>query len=200
MAHLLRLAFILFFRSVVELVPTSECALRLIDSARGVGMPQSELMLNRQPTGVVIDGAVLEAAIRWHDLLLVFVTDDIMHEDTLRIYLLDARLDIVDSAKLGWIYATGAFSLLELCPPDTVRFLFFGDTDWALELFDKDVFAVPFFNEPRGVSKPLRFHRRFQITGDPKPEVAQNPLQKLLEARAKNEAQSPLHGGRDKVK
>lgn len=200
MVRLLRLAFIPFCRSVVKLVPTSECALRLIGSPLGKGMPQSELMLNRQPTGVIIDGAMLEVAIRWHDLLLVFVTDDIMHEDTLRIYLFDARLNIVDSAKLGWMYATGAFSLLELCPPNTIRFLFFGDTDWTLELFDKDVFAIPFISEPRGVSKPLRFHRRFQITGAPKPEAPQSSVQKLMEAHAKSEDQSKFLGGRDRVK
>ncbi|SDH43992.1 MULTISPECIES: hypothetical protein [unclassified Duganella] len=184
----------------MKLVPTSECALRLIGSPLGQGMPQSELMLNRQSTGVIIDGAVLEVAIRWHDLLLVFVTDDIMHEDTLRIYLFDARLDLVDSAKLGWMYATGAFSLLELCPPNTVRFLFFGDTDWTLELFNTDVFAIPFISEPRGVSKPLRFHRRFQVTGDPKPEAPQSSVQKLMEAPAKSEDQSESLGGRDRVK
>jgi hypothetical protein len=164
----------------VKLVPTSEFALRLIGSPLSEGMPRSELMLNRQPSGQVIEGAVLEAAIQWHDLLLAFVTDNIMHEETLRIYLFDAKLNIVDSAQLGWIYATGVFSLLELDPPNTVRFLFFGDTDWTLELFNEDVFAVPFFKDPRGVNRPFRFHRRFQITGAPAPEVPKNPDQDLI--------------------
>jgi hypothetical protein len=164
----------------VKLVPTSEFALRLIGSPLSEGMPRSELMLNRQPSGQVIDGAVLEAAIQWHDLMLAFVTDNIMHEETLRIYLFDAKWNVVDSAQLGWMYATGVFSLLELGPPNTVRFLFFGDTDWTLELFNEDVFAVPFFKDPRGVNRPFRFHRRFQITGAPAPEVPKNPDQDLI--------------------
>jgi len=165
-------------RHVVKLVQTSEFALRPIGPPSSEEMPQSELMLNRQPTGLIVDGAVLEAAIRWHDLLLAFVTDNIMHEETLRIYLFDAELNIVDSARLGWMYATGVFSLLELCPPNTVRFLFFGDTDWTLELFNEEVFCIPFFKDPRGVSRPFRFHRRFQITGNPKPESSQSSRQK----------------------
>jgi hypothetical protein len=163
------LASILFGRHAVKLVQTSEFALRPIDSPFSEEMPQSELILNRQPTGQVVAGAVLEAAIQWHDLLLAFVTDNIMHEETLRIYLFDAKLNIVDSAQLGWMYATGVFSLLALCPPNTVRFLFFGDTDWTLELFNEKVFVLPFFKDPRGISRPFRFHRRFQIAGNPKP-------------------------------
>lgn len=162
----------------MERVSTSECALRLIGSPFSDDMPRCELMLNGQPTGVTVDGAVLELAIRWHDLLLIFVTDNILHEETLRVYLFDAKLNIVDSAKLGWMYSTGVFSLIELSPPNALSFDFFGDTDWTLELYSEDVFAIPFFNDPRGVSKPLRFHRRFQISGCPKPDSQQSNDQK----------------------
>jgi hypothetical protein len=169
-ALLLLLALTLCSRNAVELVPASEFALRLMGSPFSEGMPESELLVNGQPTGHVVEGAVLEAAIRWRDLVLAFVTDNIMHEETLRIYLFDAQLTLVDSAQLGWMYATGVFSLLELDPPSTVRFLFFGDTDWTLKLFNEKVLALPFFADPRGVSRPFRFHRRFKITGHPKPE------------------------------
>lgn len=163
-----------FGRYVVKLIHPSEFALRPLALPHSEDSPKSELMLNGRPTGKIIDGAVLEAAIRWHDFLLVFVTDDITHEETLRVYLFDGCWNIVDSAQLGWMYATGVFSLLELHPPSTVRFLFFGDTDWTLELFDNEVFTIPFFTDPRGVSRPLRFHRRFQISGTPKPEPKQS--------------------------
>lgn len=165
----------------MKLVSTSECALRLVGSPLDDAMPRSEVMLNGHPSGAIIDGAVLEMAMRWREMLLVIVTDNIMHEETLRIYLFDDKLNIIDSAKLGWIYATGVFSLLELCPPNTVRFRFFGDTDWTLELFDEDIFSLPFFSDPRGVSKPYRFHRRFQISGNPRPDVPQHHDQKQEE-------------------
>lgn len=51
-------------------------------------MPQNEVVSNGYSTGKVIDGAVLELAVRWRDLVLAFVTDNFMHEETLRIYLI----------------------------------------------------------------------------------------------------------------
>ena len=132
-------------------------------------MPQSELVFDGKPSGRIINGAVLEAAIRWQDLLLAFVTDNIMHEETLRIYLFDASFDLIDSAWLGSMYATGVFSLIELTPPDMVRFLFFGGTDWTLKMLKEPTFAFP-FSEPRGVHRPFKFHRRFKIDGKPQPE------------------------------
>ena len=183
----------------MKLVHTSEFALRLIGSPLSEDTPHCEVMLNRQPTGKVIDGAMLEAAIRWHDLLLVFVTDNLMHEEILRIYLLDASLNILDSAQLGWMYATGVFSLQALCPPNTVRFRFFGDTDWTLELFNEEVFAIPFFHEPRGVSRPFRFHRRFQISGNPKPESPHSDNDKQTDAETEKEQQPFVDIGHDKA-
>ncbi|MHA4870443.1 hypothetical protein ACXZ1M_22385 [Duganella sp. PWIR1] len=191
---MLRLASILCGKYVVKLVQTSEFALRRVATPHSDDMPKSEMVLHGLPTGKIIDGAVLEAAFRWHDFLLVFVTDDIMHEETLRVYLFDDCLNIVDSAQLGWMYATGVFSLLELRPPNTVRFLFFGDTDWTLELFDDEVFAIPFFTDPRGVSRPFRLRRRFQISGNPKPEPRQSSGSQLKRTKAAtaNRRQEPV--------
>ncbi|HWW73566.1 MAG TPA: hypothetical protein VN089_26790, partial [Duganella sp.] len=132
-------------------LPTSEFSLRLLASPRSEDdMPQSEVVSNGSPTGKVIDGAVLELAVSWRDLALAFVTDNFMHEETLRIYLFDDNFEVIDCAWLGSMYATGVFSLIELQPPNTVRFLFFGDTDWTLELLEEENFALPFV-EPRGV-------------------------------------------------
>lgn len=153
----------------MKLIPTSEFSIRLIGSPFDDGMPQSELVLDQKPTGKIIEGAVLEAAIRWQEFLLIFVTDNITHEEALRIYLLDAGLEVVDSAWMGAMYATGVFSLIQLQAPNSIRFLFFGDTEWTVELLNDETFTVP-FTEPRGVHRPFKFHRRFKILGDPKPE------------------------------
>ena len=132
-------------------------------------MPQGELVVHGKPTGKIIAGAVLEVAVQWQELVLVCVTDNIMHEETLRIYLINKNLEVIDYAWLGSMYATGVFSLVELRPPNVIRFLFFGDTDWTLELFSRQIFALP-FSEPRGVHRPSKFHRHFKIDGNPKPE------------------------------
>ncbi|HEX8405124.1 MAG TPA: hypothetical protein VF670_10935 [Duganella sp.] len=134
-------------------------------------LPRGEVVLYGEPTGRIIEGAVLEAAVCWKGLFLIFLTDDIPHEDTLRIYLLGPRLDMVDAARLGAMYATGAFERLEVIAPNLVRFEFFGDTTWTLELLDDQAFAVPMVSDPKGVTRPFKLSCRFKLYGEPLPET-----------------------------
>ncbi|HWW73415.1 MAG TPA: hypothetical protein VN089_26000 [Duganella sp.] len=132
-------------------------------------LPRSELILYGETTGKIVEGAVLEAAICWRGHFLIFLTDDIINEDTLRIYLLDPKLDIVDAARLGAMYSTGAFSNLQLVEPNIIRFEFFGDTTWTLELLDDQSFSVPMVSDPKGVTRPFRLSHRFKLHGAPIP-------------------------------
>lgn len=132
-------------------------------------LPRSELILYGETTGKIIEGAVLEAAICWRGHFLIFLTDDIINEDTLRIYLLDPKLDMVDAARLGAMYSTGAFSSLQLVEPNILRFEFFGDTTWTLELLDDQSFSMPMVSDPKGVTRPFRLSHRFKLHGDPIP-------------------------------
>lgn len=68
---------------------------------------------------------MFEAALRWNDYVLLFLTDDVPFEETLNIYLLDKDLNVIDLARMYFMYATGIFSDLDLSEPDTVRFRFF---------------------------------------------------------------------------
>lgn len=130
-------------------------------------MPTSEIILRGQASGKVIVGAVLEAAVRWGDRYLAFVTDDIPQEDTLRIYLFDSTLDLLDSSTIGAMYSTGSFRELRLVPPNILRFNFIGGTVWTLELLKEKVFTFPFCGGPKGVRRPLSFSRYFKVSGDP---------------------------------
>ena len=132
-------------------------------------LPRSELILYGETTGKIVEGAVLEAAVCWKGHFLIILSDDIIHEDTLRIYLLDPKLDIVDAARLGAMYSTGAFSALQLVEPNIIRFEFFGDTTWTLELLDDQSFSVPMVSDPKGVTRPFRLSHRFKLHGDPIP-------------------------------
>ncbi len=102
-------------------------------------------------------------------MYLAFLTDDIPQEDTLRIYLFDSQLTLIDSATLGAMYSTGSFTALQLSPPNHVRFQFIGDIVWTLELLGREVFSLPFGADPTGVSRPFKLHKRFRIFGEPKP-------------------------------
>lgn len=135
------------------------------------GLPRSELILYGETTEKIVEGAVLEAAVCWKGHFLIFLTDDIIHEDTLRIYLLDPKLDIVDAARLGAMYSTGAFTGLELVEPNIIHFDFFGATTWTLELLDEQSFAVPMVSDPRGVTRPFKLSCRFKLHGAPQPDA-----------------------------
>lgn len=150
------------------LTPT-DISLRLTSPYTETALAQSEILINGATTGKVITGEVLEAAVEWQNHRILFVTDNIPFEDSLRIYLLDAQWQIVDSAVLGAMYATGAFSGLELRPPNILRFGFIGGITWTIELLETARFCLP-FTDPRGVSRPLGFSRRFNIKGRPLPE------------------------------
>ena len=134
------------------------------------GTPRSHLLVDGQPSGVTLDGAVLEAAVQWGDHHLLFITDDVPYEEFLCIVLLGADLQTVDAAELGAAYSTGSFSGLALHPPDTVSFRFIGDTTWTVRLLHANQFRLPLVSEPRGVSRRLGFTRRFVVDGDPQPE------------------------------
>lgn len=131
---------------------------------------RSRIVADGKDTGQVVTGEILEAVLEWKNHHLLFLTDDIPFEDSLRIYLFDAHWTLIDSASLSAMYSTGVFSDLELIPPNGLRFKFFGGITWKLELFDRAVFALP-FSDPRGVSRPFSFHQRFKIDGRSLPET-----------------------------
>ena len=153
----------------MTLLPPSAFSLKLIGSHLSDEAPRSEIILNGERTGKTLDGAILEAALRWKELILVFATDAVLYEDALHIYLLDKNLQVLDQARMDGLYVTGTFSLLEITPPDTIRFLFFGGSAWSLKLLDHKTLRFPFMSDPHGVSRPLGFYRRFCLKAATKP-------------------------------
>jgi hypothetical protein len=132
-------------------------------------MPRSEIVAQGIATGKFVDGAVLEAAVKWNGGYIALVTDDIPQEDTLHIYLFDTSLNLIDSATLGAMYSTGALRDLTLESPNLLSFRFIGATTWKLEILNRMEFSVPFSGDPLGVHRPLSFARHFRLRGDPAP-------------------------------
>jgi hypothetical protein len=131
---------------------------------------RSRVLLDGSPQAPCITGVVLEAALRWRELYLLFVTDDIPQEDLLHITLWDRHFHPLDSAVIGAMYSTGRFQLLGLQGDDAVGFRFIGDTDWSVQVFPRPRFRLPLLSEPAGVSRPLGFSRHFIVRGKPKPQ------------------------------
>jgi hypothetical protein len=154
----------------VRLLSTSEFAARLASPYTETELASSELLLNGKPTGRVVTGAVLEAALEWQGCRIAFFTDDIPFEDMLRIYMFDANMTLVDAAVLGAMYSTGTFTELRLQPPNALTFRFFGGTVWRMVLLAERELGLPFLSDPSGVSRKFQFFRHFRIEGKPQPE------------------------------
>lgn len=156
----------------MHILSSFEFSVTRIPNRAGDAEPACEIFRNGQATGQQVPGAVLEAASQWQSFTLLFTTDDTPFEELLHIHLLDAQLNLLDSATVGVMYSTGSFSLLESAEPDTLRFRFIGDTDWSVQVLPEPGFRVPLLSEPTGVSRPLGFSRHFVVRGQPQPERA----------------------------
>jgi hypothetical protein len=147
----------------MKLLHAPECTIRVIRESTSDDVPLCEVMIDGAPTGTLIQGAVLAAALRWQEFVLLFVTDDVPFEEGLNIYLLDQQLNVADYARMYFMYSTGVFSDLDLTEDDTVRFHFLGDKVWTLRLFARKKLALPIISAVLGVHRPWRFTRRFRL-------------------------------------
>jgi hypothetical protein len=147
----------------MQLMCETELTTQLIHAADDQRLPLSTLVHNGRPTGIEIEGAILEACVRVLDCYLVFMTDDIPSEDTLRIYRFDAHLRTRECVTIGAAYSTGAFVMRQLIEPDQLTFNFLGGGLWRLRVLDKPQLHVPFFSDPRGVSRSLGTHTYLKL-------------------------------------
>ncbi|MDP3228626.1 MAG: hypothetical protein Q8N13_11705 [Acidovorax sp.] len=154
----------------MHMVPASVVSVVRVAGLADEAPPLCEIVVSGQATGQQVPGAVLEAAAQWQSFTLLFTTDDVPYEEFLHIHLLDAQLNLLDSATVGGMYSTGSFSLLESTEPDTLRFRFIGDTDWSVQVLPAPGFRVPLLSEPAGVSRPLGFSRHFIVRCNPLPD------------------------------
>lgn len=156
----------------MRLLSTSEFATRLASPYTDTELATSELLVEGKPSGLIVTGAVLEAALEWQGCRVAFLTDDIPFEDMLRIYMFDAKMTLVDAAMLGAMYSTGTFAELSLQPPNALTFRFFGGIVWRVVLLDEQEFSIPILSDPSGVSRKFKFFRHFRIEGKPQPARA----------------------------
>lgn len=153
----------------MKLLAPADVSLRLNAPWSHHALPRSEIFVEGRASGQVVAGEVLKGAVRWKDCWVLLVTDNIPFEDCLHVYLFDAQWKLVDSATLGPLCANETFSGLTLVRPNFLCFQFTGRATWTLELLERGVLALPFF-DPRGVSRPFSLFRRFRLHGFLLPE------------------------------
>ena len=145
---------------------TAAFSLRLHTAGTDLKSARSEILRAGQPTGKVIDATVLQAAIAWQNCTVLLVTDDIPYEEFLTIHLLDAELNLLDTASIGTMYGTDELTQLTLVGPAEFEFSFLGRR--RVELLLKAQWRDPFnWCEPPGVWRAWGFHRHFCVKAVP---------------------------------
>ena len=87
--------------------------------------PRVELSYGGRDTGSIVPGALLERQYVLIDgRFLLFLTDDVPYEETLRIHLLSREFQILDGLEFGGAYVTAGLSDVTTEKADTVTFSF----------------------------------------------------------------------------
>ena len=127
----------------------------------------SEVWIKELKSKTTITGSILEAAFSFGDqYIILFVTNDIIYEESLHVYLLDFDLhQVLDSAVIGGMYSTGLFENEKVVGEDTVFFSFMANHDWMLKVLKKPELVSPLsFATPQFVKRPFSMKRYFRIT------------------------------------
>jgi hypothetical protein len=128
----------------------------------------SDILYNNEPVGLSVSGAVLEAAYEGDGFYLLFMTDDVPHEEGLTIHLVSPDFKDVETAALVGLYSSGAFRDAVVMGPRQIGFSFFGGAPVMLEVLKRPEFRVPLVPECPGSFRPFGFIRRFRMREMPR--------------------------------
>lgn len=146
-------------------------SLGIISEGNEVMSAQCDVLLNGINTGIKVTGKVLEASFRVSpNRYLLFITDDIIFEESLNITLIDINYGVLESLDLGGQYVTGSFEEL-LIKSNSIKFRFIGDTVWTVEPLAFPSLRMP-FNDPRGVKRSFGLKKYLNISANPYPARA----------------------------
>lgn len=128
---------------------------------------RSEVIISGEPTGILVDGQVLEAAIKTDtDEYLLFTTDDVMFEEFLTMTLISVRKGMLEWLYLGNEYSSGTFEKLTV-KENSIQFSFTGNTGWTIKMLANPQLRIPFLSEPRGVKRSPGLKTRIMISATP---------------------------------
>ncbi|HED6272198.1 TPA: hypothetical protein U2Q93_002894 [Enterobacter sichuanensis] len=141
-----------------------------VREATDVSQAQSDVVLNGKSTGILVPGKVLEAAVQVNEQrYILFLTDDIIFEESLTIALIDVHDGLKEIVHLGNKYSTGTFADLQVTD-DSVDFRFIGEYIWILKISDSPRLRLPFVSDPKGVKRTSGLKKYITITAAPASE------------------------------
>lgn len=126
--------------------------------------PHAAVLREGRAAGFTIEGAKIEAQFALDaDSYLLLVSDDCPYEETLRAYLLNANLKVIDQATLGYAYTAGVLRDIQIVADDALTFAFTGNSRFRLKVHPK---PRHLWNASGGAGEVFRFlsRRRLEIT------------------------------------
>ncbi len=146
-------------------------SLSVVTEAKEYSQTQCDILINGNNTGIKVSGKILEAAIAVaEDYYLLFLTDDVIFEESLNITFIHLKMGILENLELGGQYSTGSFEKLHI-EQDSVNFRFIGDTTWTVKILKSPSLRLP-FSDPRGVTRSSKLKKYIDITACPAPARA----------------------------
>ncbi|EOL8944224.1 hypothetical protein NNQ28_08860 [Cronobacter dublinensis] len=135
-----------------------------VQEATEISQARSEVLINGNITGIIVPGEILEASVQVNEQLYVlFLTDDVIFEESLTIALIDFREGIKEIVYVGNEYTTGSFEALSITA-DKINFRFIGDYLWTVTVSDTPRLRVPFLSDPKGVKRDTAFKKYMDIS------------------------------------
>ncbi|MEQ0828805.1 hypothetical protein ABLO17_17150 [Enterobacter dykesii] len=156
----------------VELIMQQVNSISLVKvrDATDVSQAQSDVVLSGKSTGIIVPGQVLEAAVQVNEQrYILFLTDDIIFEESLTIALIDVHDGLKEIVHLGNEYSTGTFADLQVTD-DNVDFRFIGDYIWTLKVSNSPRLRLPFVSDPKGVKRESGLKKYITISATPASE------------------------------
>lgn len=125
----------------------------------------------------LVAGTALIAAYRLDDRhrsggYLFFTSNDLLFEEVLSVTLTDARLQILDSARIGAPYDTALWQGARVSGPDSVDFDLVEDGTWRLTVLQRPEFRLPLPSTDGWVWRGMKLLRYFTLerVGSDKPQ------------------------------
>ena len=158
----------------VELIMQQVNSISLVKvrEATDLSQAQCEVVINGNNTDIMVPGQVLEAAVQVNDQrFILFLTDDVIFEESLTIVLIDINDGVKEIVRMGNEYSTGSFEELSVTA-DSINFRFIGDSLWTIKTAESPRLRLPFGSDPKGVKREAGLKKYMTISATPAPEKA----------------------------
>lgn len=135
----------------VELImqQVNSISLVKVQEATDLSQAQSNVVINGNSTDIIVPGQILEAAVQVNDhRYILFLTDDIIFEESLTIALIDVKDGVKEIVRLGNEYSMGSFEVLSVTV-DSINFRFIGNFLWTVNTVDSPRLRLPFGSDPK---------------------------------------------------